>query len=190
MPSTFTLLSSSANHQGRTDKSAAIRTISAGGQSYGTSYDIAGTNGGSILQSGFKRNQIGNGDIKWETTTQTNLGLDFSFFNQSLYGSFDWYWKKTTDILVQMAGIAAMGEGSSQWINAGEMENKGFELNLGYRNTTAFGLKYDLHATISAYRNEITALPATVAANGTYGGNGDARVIGHPTGPQEGDGAG
>ena len=112
-----------------------------GGQSYGTSYDIAGTNGGSILQSGFKRNQIGNDDIKWETTTQTNLGLDFSFFNQSLYGSFDWYWKKTTDILVQMAGIAAMGEGSSQWINAGEMENKGFELNLGYRNTTAFGLK-------------------------------------------------
>ena len=51
--------------------------------------------------------RLGNDDIKWETTTQTNLGLDFSFFNQSLYGSFDWYWKKTTDILVQMAGIAA-----------------------------------------------------------------------------------
>ena len=58
-----------------------------GGQSYGTSYDIAGTNGGSILQSGFKRNQIGNDNIKWETTTQTNLGLDFSLFKQSLYGS-------------------------------------------------------------------------------------------------------
>ena len=157
-----------------------------GGQSYGTSYDIAGTNGGSILQSGFKRNQIGNDDIKWETTTQTNLGLDFSFFNQSLYGSFDWYWKKTTDILVQMAGIAAMGEGSSQWINAGEMENKGFELNLGYRNTTAFGLKYDLNANISAYRNKITALPATVAANGTFGGNGVESVIGHPNGSQVG----
>ena len=98
-----------------------------GGQSYGTSYDIAGTNGGSILQSGFKRNQIGNDDIKWETTTQTNIGFDFSMFRQTLYGSFDYYWKKTTDILVQMAGIAAMGEGSSQWINAGEMENHGFE---------------------------------------------------------------
>lgn len=81
-----------------------------GGQSYGTSYDIAGTNGGSILQSGFKRNQIGNDDIKWETTTQTNLGFDFSLFDQTLYGSFDWFYKKTTDILVQMAGIAAMGE--------------------------------------------------------------------------------
>ena len=157
-----------------------------GGQSYGTSYDIAGTNGGSILQSGFKRNQIGNDDIKWETTTQTNLGLDFSLFNQTLYGSFDYYWKKTTDILVQMAGIAAMGEGSSQWVNAGEMENHGFEFNLGYRNQTSFGLKYDISANISAYRNKITALPITVAANGTFGGNGVKSVIGHPNGAQVG----
>lgn len=65
-----------------------------GGQSYGTSYDIAGTNGGSILQSGFKRNQIGNDNIKWETTTQVNLGLDFSILKQSLYGSFDWFYKR------------------------------------------------------------------------------------------------
>lgn len=157
-----------------------------GGQSYGTSYDIAGTNGGSILQSGFKRNQIGNDDIKWETTTQTNIGLDFSLFNQTLYGSFDWFYKKTTDILVQMVGIAAMGEGSSQWINAGEMENRGFEFNLGYRNETPFGLKYSINGNISAYRNKITKLPATVAANGTFGGNGVESVIGHPNGAQVG----
>ena len=137
-------------------------TSSFGGQTYGTSYDIAGTNGGGILQSGFKRDQIGNDDIKWETTTQTNLGFDFSLFDQALYGSFDWYYKKTTDILVQMAGIAAM------------------------RNTTSFGLKYDLSANISTYRNKITALPATVAANGTFGGNGVESVVGHPNGAQVG----
>lgn len=157
-----------------------------GGQSYGTSYDIAGTNGGSILQSGFKRDQIGNNGIKWETTTQTNIGIDFTLFNQSLYGSFDWYYKKTTDILLEMAGIAAMGEGSKQWINAGEMENKGLELNLGYRSNTKFGLKYDVNANLSSYRNKITALPATVAANGKFGGNGVESVIGHPNGSQVG----
>lgn len=157
-----------------------------GGQSYGTSYDIAGTNGGSILQSGFKRDQIGNNGIKWETTTQTNVGIDFTLFNQSLYGSFDWYYKKTTDILLEMAGIAAMGEGSKQWINAGEMENKGLELNLGYRNSAKFGLKYDVNANLSSYRNKITALPATVAANGKFGGNGVESVIGHPNGSQVG----
>ena len=157
-----------------------------GGGSYGTSYDITGSNGGSILQSGFKRDQLGNNGIKWETTTQTDLGFDFSLFDQTLYGSFDWYYKKTTDILVEMAGIATMGEGSKQWINAGEMENKGFELNLGYRNSTKFGLKYDINANFSSYRNKITALPATVAANGTFGGNGVESVIGHPNGAQVG----
>ena len=157
-----------------------------GGQSYGTSYDIAGTNGGQTLASGFKRNQIGNDGIKWETTTQTNLGLDFSLFNSSLYGTFDWYYKKTKDILVEMAGIAAMGEGSSQWINAGEMENKGLELNVGYRKTTKWGLHYDINANIGTYRNKITKLPATVAAKGTFGGNGVKSVIGHPMGAQVG----
>lgn len=157
-----------------------------GGQSYGTSYDIAGTNGGQTLASGFKRNQIGNDNIKWETTTQTNLGLDFAFFRNSLYGSFDWYFKKTKDILVEMAGIAAMGEGSSQWTNAGEMENRGIEFNIGYRKTTKYGLKYDLTANIGIYRNKITKLPDTVAANGTFGGNGVKSVVGHPMGAQVG----
>ena len=157
-----------------------------GGQSYGTSYDIAGTNGGSTLASGFKRNQIGNDNIKWETTIQTDLGFDFAFFRNTLYGNFDWYFKKTKDILVNMPGIAVMGEGSSQWINAGEMENRGFEFNIGYRNQTHFGLKYDVTANISSYRNKITALPTTVAANGTFGGNGVKSVIGHPMGAQVG----
>ncbi len=157
-----------------------------GGQSYGTSYDITGVNGGSILQSGFKRDQIGNDDIKWETTTQTNVGVDFSMFKDSFYGSVDWFHKKTTDILVFMQGIAAMGEGSGQWTNAGEMLNHGFEFNLGYRNTTESGFTYDINANISTYRNKITRLPATVAANGTFGGNGVKSVIGYANGSQVG----
>lgn len=156
-----------------------------GGNSFGTSYDIAGTNGGQILQSGFKRVQIGNDDIKWETTTQTNIGVDFSFFNNSLYGSFDYYHKNTKDILLYMAGIAAMGEGCSMWINAGEMKNNGVELNLGYRNSIG-DFSYDITANLGTYRNEITKLPETVAANGDFGGNGVKSVIGHPMGAQVG----
>ena len=157
-----------------------------GGQSYGTSYDITGSNGGSILPSGFKRNQIGNDEIKWETTTQTNAGFDFSLFKQSLYGSFDYYFKETKDILVEMDGIGVMGEGSSQWVNAGAMENEGIEFSIGYRNSTESGFVYDINANISTYRNEITELPATVAADGTFGGNGVESVIGHPYGAQVG----
>lgn len=157
-----------------------------GGQSYGTSYDITGSNGGSNLPSGFKRNQLGNEDIKWETTTQTDVGLDFAFLGNTLYGSFDWYYKTTKDILLYMPGIAAMGEGSGQWINAGSMKNMGEELQLGYRNKTAGGFKYDISVNIGSYTNEITALPATVDAQGTFGGNGVKSVIGHPMGAQVG----
>ena len=156
-----------------------------GGQSYGTSYDIEGTNGGHTLPSGFKRNQLGNDDLKWETTTQTNLGLDFGFFRNALYGSFEWYFKKTTDILVNMPGIGVMGEGASQWINAGEMENKGIELNIGYRGHVG-AFQYDFSGNIGTYRNEVTKIPETIAANGQFGGNGVESVVGHAMGSQVG----
>ena len=156
-----------------------------GGQSFGTSYDIAGTNGGQTLSSGFKRNQLGNDDLKWETTTQTNLGFDFGFFHNALYGSFEWYYKKTKDILVYMPGIGVMGEGSDQWINAGEMENKGIEFNVGYRGNIR-DFQYDLTGNIGTYRNEVTRLPSTIAAKGTFGGNGVKSVVGHPMGAQVG----
>ena len=136
--------------------------------------------------SGFKRNQIGNDNIKWETTTQTNVGIDFSLFKQSLYGSLEYYYKKTTDILTEMAGGGVLGEGGSRWINSGAMKNQGFEFNLGYRNKTAFGLTYDLNGNISTYRNEILELPETVAANGKFGGNGVKSVVGHTYGAQVG----
>lgn len=157
-----------------------------GGGGYGTSYDIEGSNGGGILQSGFKRDQLGNDDIKWETTTQTNLGADFSFLNNALYGSFDWYWKDTKDILLRMAGIASLGEGGSQYVNAGAMKNRGFEFNVGYKHTTTGGFHFDINANISSYKNEITELPTTVAANGSFGGNGVKSVVGHPMGAQVG----
>ncbi len=156
-----------------------------GGQSYGTSYDIAGTNGGQQLASGFKRNQLGNDNLKWETTTQTNIGFDFGLLRNALYGSFEWYYKKTTDILVYMPGIGVMGEGASQWINAGEMENKGIEFNVGYRGKVG-DFSYDLAGNIGTYRNKITKLPETLAANGTFGGNGVESVVGHPMGAQVG----
>ncbi len=156
-----------------------------GGQSYGTSYDIAGTNGGQTLPSGFKRNQLGNDDLKWETTTQTNLGFDFGLFRNALYGSFEWYYKKTKDILVEMPGIGVMGEGCSQWINAGEMVNKGVEFNMGYRGNIC-DFQYDFTGNIGTYRNKVTKLPETIAARGTFGGNGVESVVGHPMGAQVG----
>ncbi len=152
----------------------------------GTAYDIAGTNGGSALTNGFIRSQRGNEDIKWETTYQHNIGADFALFGNEIYGSFDWFDKQTKDILVSMDGIGAMGEGTSQWVNAGEMKNTGFEFSLGYRHELKNGLSWDINGNIGSYSNEITKLPLTIASKGTFGGNGVKSVVGHPLGAQVG----
>ena len=111
----------------------------------GSTYDIKGTNGGLILDNGYVRSQRGNDDIKWETTTQHNIGVDFALLRNEVYGSFDWFHKKTTDILLFMDGIASMGEGASQWINAGEVKNVGWEVSLGYRHKLSNGFSWDIN---------------------------------------------
>lgn len=144
----------------------------------GTSYDLSGS-GGSSLPSGYKKIQQGNPDLKWETTTQTNIGLDFGFFNQKLYGTAEYYIKQTKDILVQPPYLGIIGEGGYCWYNGASMENKGFEVSLGYRNQTDFGLAYDIAGNISGYRNKVTALPEDV--ENAYGGNGKGdNILGHP----------
>lgn len=148
------------------------------GVNTGTAYDIAGNDSG-MLPSGYQLNQRANDKIKWETTTQTNIGLDFGLFNQSLYGSFEWYFKQTEDILVKPPYLGAIGEGGDHWLNGASMENKGIELSLGYKGKTSFGLNYDVTGNISGYRNKITKLPESVVNN--YGGNGTTdNILGKP----------
>ena len=151
-----------------------------GGINTGTAYDITGGDSG-MLPSGYMLTQRANDKIKWETTTQTNVGLDFGLFNQSLYGSVEWYIKQTNDILVNPPYLAAIGEGGNHWVNGASMENKGLEFTVGYRGKTSFGLGYDLTANISGYRNKITKLPESVVNN--YGGNGTTdNILGKPIG--------
>ncbi|MFC3335195.1 SusC/RagA family TonB-linked outer membrane protein [Flavobacterium palustre] len=146
--------------------------------SFGTAYDIAG-NGNGLLPSGFIATQSGNDDLKWETTTQTNIGLDFGLFNQKLSGTVDYYIKKTEDILVLPPYLGVIGEGGSRWVNGASMENKGWEASLAYHDETSFGLKYDISANISGNKNKITQLPDEVKNN--YGGDGlEDNILGRP----------
>ncbi len=146
--------------------------------SFGTAYDFSGA-GSGLLNSGFIAIQSKNDDLKWETTTQTNLGLDFGFFEQKLTGSIDLYKKATDDILVLPPYLAIIGEGGNRWINGASMENKGIEFSLGYQNSTSFGLKYEVSGNIAMNRNKITRLPDEVKNN--YGGNGTTdNILGRP----------
>lgn len=151
---------------------------------WGTAYDFEGKGSGQ-LASGFKRVQIQNPDLKWETSTQTNIGLDFSLFNGSLYGSAEYYIKKTKDMLYQPGYVAIIGEGGNKWYNGASMENKGFEFSLGYRGRTGFGLHYDVTGNLSTNSNKITYLPESV--KNSFGGNGTYdNILGRPLGSMYG----
>lgn len=148
------------------------------GTSHGTAYDLSGA-GSGLLQSGFRAIQIGNDDLKWETTTQTNVGLDFGLLDQHLSGSVDLYYKETEDILVLPPYLGTIGEGGNRWVNGASMENKGIEFALLYRGGKTDGLTYEFSGNIAINKNKITYLPIEVQNN--YGGNGsDDNILGRP----------
>ncbi|MDO5608379.1 MAG: TonB-dependent receptor [Capnocytophaga sp.] len=147
---------------------------------WGTAYDLNGT-GSGLLPSGFKRAQLANPDLKWETTTQTNYGIDFGFFDRALYGAVEYYIKDTKDILYSPGYAAIQGEGAAKWYNGAAIENKGLEFTLGYRGETNFGLTFDVTGNVSTNQNKVTYLPESV--KNSYGGNGTTdNILGRPLG--------
>ncbi len=140
----------------------------------GTAYDLSGKGSGA-LPSGYQLIQRSNDDVKWETTTQSNIGLDFGFLRDNLYGSLDYFVKKTTDMLIKPGYIGVIGEGGYRWLNTSSLENNGLEFLLGYKGKIGSQVNFDISGNIASYRNKITKLPEEVI--NTYGGNGSTDNI-------------
>lgn len=136
---------------------------------FGTSYPIEGNETGQ-LHSGYRRTWLGNPDLKWETTTQTDIAVEYGFFDQRLYGSLGYFFKQTRDVLVQVPYIAAMGEGGEPWINGANMNNKGVEFEITYRSDPTRDFQYSISANIGSYRTKLVELPENVINR--YPGNG------------------
>ncbi|TAM94296.1 MAG: TonB-dependent receptor [Chitinophagaceae bacterium] len=113
--------------------------------------------------TGYIQSRVANPDLKWETTTQIDYGLDFGLFNSSLQGSVDYFNKNTTDMLVQLPLPPVMG-GTNQttWVNGGSMNNKGIEIQLTYRHTLNNNLSFTIGGNIASYKNKLTSLPTGV----------------------------
>ena len=143
-----------------------------------TAYAIQGNESGSI-PSGYRRNSLGNPDLRWETTEQTNIGVDFAFFNSRLTGALDYFDKKTKDMLFEPPYIGALGEGGFRWVNAAHMYNRGLELVLNWSSNPSRAFTYNIGANFSTYTNKVTDIPENVKY--TYGGNGLLdNIIGRP----------
>ena len=129
-----------------------------------TAYDLA-LAGSGIYPSGFRATQSQNNNLKWETTEQFNVGIDYTLFGNSLYGSVDAYIKKVKDMLINPAYLGSMGEGGASWLNGPSLQNWGMEFAAGYRHTTSYGLRYNVNGNLDFFRSKVTYLPETTTGS-------------------------
>jgi len=105
-------------------------------------------------QSGLIPTQIPNPDLGWETTAQMDIGLDFGFFNNRVSGEIDYYYKNTTDLLLNVPIPSTTGY-TTMTRNVGSMENRGVEFVLNTNNLVG-AFKWNTSFNIAYNKNEVT----------------------------------
>lgn len=138
--------------------------------------------GGNTLSPGALRARTTNPDLTWEKTYQTNVGFDASFLNNRLLFTFDYFHKKTNDMLVEKPYIATIGEGGYCWYNGGSMVNKGVEITAEWRQSFSNGFSYNIGLNVTAMKNKVTDLMDDIYYT-WGGGNGiDKTIVGNSLG--------
>lgn len=106
-------------------------------------------------------NSLGNPNLRWERTTQSNIGVDLSFLQNKITFTADYWIKNTDGILVRtpISTVTGFARDSGPYQNAAELQNKGLEFLLGYRGSKG-ELKYGVSANLSAVKNKVISLGA------------------------------
>ena len=139
---------------------------------------------GDFPYSAVSYDKSGNPDLVWETTTQTDIGIEIGLLNDRLTGEFDYYHRITDDILVELSTPGFLGNGQGQRItyNAGEVLNSGFEANINWRDNIG-DLGYSVGFLASTIKNEVLSVGGNSGIDSLlYGGN----VYGYVTQSREG----
>ena len=118
-------------------------------------YDITGS--GNSIASGFDISQFGNSVGRWETNTSTNVGFDGVFLNSKLDVTFDWYTRTTSDMLTQVPIPKTAGSATIPYVNIGEVNNTGIDINVTYRDRIG-DFRYSVSAMYSQYKNNVVKL--------------------------------
>ncbi|MDT0643748.1 TonB-dependent receptor [Zunongwangia sp. F363] len=123
------------------------------------------------LGTGFEYANFRNEELTWESSTQTNLGIDFASFNSRLNTTIEVYNKVSKDFLFQFAstdfitGGASPGAIQAPYINLGEMVNKGIDVTLNYSTIGNSDFNWSSTLTFSHYKNEVTKLLGDLVIN-------------------------
>jgi iron complex outermembrane receptor protein len=138
--------------------------------SSGTTYPL---DGGSY-PGGTTFVRLANPDIKWEVSTQTNVGIDFGFFQGALSGSIDYFNKISSDILLEVIPADPVQPSTSYWTNVKNMKikNNGLELALNYKYQASSGFSFNIGGNTTFIKNKVEGSPYTVIPSGTATGSG------------------
>ena len=116
-------------------------------------------NGSSIATGAFLQD-IGNPDLKWETSVTTNAGIELGLYDSKLNLEFEYFNIETKDLVnrdLSLISTTAI-DATAPLVNLGTVVNKGFDLSIGYNNETGSGFSYGISANISKYKNEVKEL--------------------------------
>lgn len=115
-----------------------------------------GPNEGSLTPGAFP-SRLSNIFLGWETSEQTDIGFDAKFLSGKLTASFDWYTKKTKDLIIAAPVLATAGA-KEPYINGGDILNKGIELALAYSSSVG-ELNYTISVNGAHNKNEVGTIP-------------------------------
>jgi outer membrane receptor protein involved in Fe transport len=101
--------------------------------------------------------RYGNPDLKWETTTQNDIGIDLGLLKNKFTLTADYFKKTTSDILLPLNLPTLVGNVQPTIVNAGEVSNKGFELSLGFKSDE-HPFKYNINANLATVKNRVEKL--------------------------------
>ena len=142
------------------------------------SYSYIGTfstiNPGYIDLPAIEPNTIQLNNLKWETVTQSNFGVDFSLFSNKMRFTFDIYDKLTTDMLQKDVNLpSSTGYEETKFYNSGSMSNKGWEFRIDYDIINSKDWLFTLNFNIAQNKNEIVEMPDNLTDYKYKFGNGE-----------------
>lgn len=118
-----------------------------------TTTNISYPDANGLLLTGAEPALLANPNLKWETSEQTNIGVDLRAFDSKFYVTLDYYSKLTKDLLTPSTPALSYGN-NAPYANAGTVSNKGFEMILGYRNSDK-DFTYDVSVNGAFNKNEV-----------------------------------
>lgn len=125
----------------------------------------------------FQPSRLANPDLKWEAATQADIGVDFSFFGRRLFGSIEYYSRKTSDLLLDLPQPRSTGF-DVKTMNVGGMKNTGIDLSLSGDIIRGEGFSWTAGGNFSTVKNEVTDLgPLEQIYTGSVGSIGNTSII-------------